>query len=117
MRNLRAIIVHRHPLLRDLMREALRDAAQIEQAEAASHVDDALVMLQRGDANALAIEAAADHSGLRAALEIFRRGAAITPDFTLIAVSLHGSRIDLFAGPTAQPPREPLRMRRVEVAP
>ncbi len=95
MRTLRAVILHRHALFRDLLINALHDLGPIEVVAATGDPEESLDLVLAERPDALLIESYEGFIDRRRMLELFCRCALEIPDFFVIAADLSTSRIEL----------------------
>lgn len=95
MRTVRAVILHRHALFRDLMATALHDLGPIDVVAATADPEEALDLVLAERPDTLLIECYDGFVDRRKMLELFCRVAVELPEFLLIAADLSTSRIEL----------------------
>lgn len=95
MTKLRAVILHKHVLFRELIESELRDVTPVIIAGATSDAPTALDLLRETASTALVVESAEGFIGRREMLRIFCDAAETVPQFVLIAANLSTSEIEV----------------------
>lgn len=92
---LRAVILHKHILFRDLIELELCELGPVDVVGSTHDRQVALDLVRSHQANALVLEAADGFIDRSAMLNIFCVGAETTPHFVLIAANLTTSEIEV----------------------
>lgn len=92
---LRAVILHKHVLFRDLIELELRELGPVDVVGSTHDRQVALDLVRSHQATALVLEAADGFIDRAAMLNIFCAGAETTPHFVLIAANLTTSEIEV----------------------
>lgn len=93
--SLRAVILHKHVLFRDLIELELRDLGPVDVVGATHDRERALELIREHEATALVLEATEGFIDRATMLRIFCAGAETTPSFVLIAANLATSEIEV----------------------
>ena len=112
---LRAVILHKHVLFRDLIALELGDLGPVDVVGSTNDREVALELIRAHQATALVLEATDGFIDREAMLQMFCVGAETTQHFVLIAANLATSEIEILQGTVSHRPHlgdiKPLLMR------